>query len=101
MSTIHLGSRLTVYFRFLDVLPDGTRPPIDLSAVSELAIRIQRPDRTALEGQTLTVTGAEAGEAEWEGVVDQVGLWRAQGVADGYLSAPVTWTVGRSVPEPP
>jgi hypothetical protein len=99
--SIHAGSLLTVHFRFLDALPDGARTPIDLSAVDALSVRIQRPDRTALEGQALTVTDAEAGEAEWEGVVDQVGQWRAQGVADGYLSAPVTWTVGRSLPEPP
>jgi hypothetical protein len=98
--SIHIGSKLTVTFRFLDVLPNGSRTPINLAAVTTLSVRIQRPDRTVLEGATLTVTDVPGGEAEWEGVVDQVGQWRAQGAADGYLSAPVTWTVGRSVPEP-
>ena len=94
--SIHLNSRLRVLLPFVDVLEDGTETPIDLSAVAERSVRIIKPDGSELSSPTLTITNPAEGEAHWDAeanVLDQRGVWRAQGIADGYRSAPVSWKV--------
>jgi hypothetical protein len=96
---IYLGSKLRVNLVFLDVDDAGVRTPIDLTGVASETVRIWKPDGTELTGQSLTVDDAVAGETHWDagqGVLDQRGEWKAQGFADGYKSAPVTWNVKAS-----
>ncbi len=94
--SIQKGSKLRVNLPFVDVDEAGTEEPIDLSAVAAKSVRIIRPDGTEIQSPTLEIDDAAAGLAHWEaaaGVLDQVGLWRAQGFADDYKSDEASWRV--------
>ncbi len=95
LSRVQLGSRLRVLLPFIDVAEDGTETAINLSGLTPV-LRVVKPDQTALTLPGLVVTDDEAGEAQWdaaEGVLDQLGVWKLQGEADGYLSKVETFRV--------
>lgn len=99
-NTIMVGSDLTVHFVFEDVDEEGETTPIDLSGVTE-SVKVWRPDRSEVEGLTLEVDSAAAGTAHVDipgESLDAPGTWKAQGFADGYKSAPVTWKVWSNPP---
>lgn len=93
--SIHLNSKLRVNLVFQDVDEAGTAAPINLTGVDE-SVRIVKPDGTEVSSPSLNVDDAAEGEAHWdadEDVLDQVGTWKVQGIADGYKSAPVSFRV--------
>jgi hypothetical protein len=96
---IRLGSKLRVNFTFQDEDEEGTLTPIDLSTITTKSVRIIKPDGTELTSPELVVSDAAAGRAYWDaaaGVLDQPNTWNAQGLADGFISDPVTWNVERN-----
>lgn len=99
-NTIMVGSDLTVHFVFEDVDEDGVTTPIDLGGVTE-SVKVWKPNRTEVAGLTLEVDSAVAGTAHVDipgASLDARGIWKAQGFADGYKSAPVTWRVWDNPP---
>lgn len=98
---IYEGSRLRIDFVFQDVEEDGTvTGPIDLTGrEDESLVRILRPNGTEIDDPLLVIDDAEEGQAHWNaaiGVLDQAGVWRAQGEVDGHKSDPVVWRVLRN-----
>lgn len=92
---IMVGSDLTVHFVFEDIDEAGETTPINLGGVAE-SVKVWKPDRSEVTELTLEVDSAAAGTAHVDipgTSLNAPGTWKAQGFADGYKSAPVSWKV--------
>lgn len=100
---IRVGSKLRMNLTFTDIASDGTTTPIDLTGISGEAVTVWKPNGSELDPAPALQPGGDptAGEAYIEfaeDVLDAPGTWKAQGKADGYKSAVVSWKVTRNPP---